>query len=210
MMMIAYSWQGAPKTHQQTWSETTVSCIQGAIPSCRVRSLIPWITSELLVPWFCFPSHAHCYCPSLTWYPVLVGELVACLVDPTGSYEYSCWPYKSCLQCPLCWDCGESSHSLWSVVGISLTLLFCQAMYPSLILIIVNEKSSIIDSFASNTVLGSDLSTKHHSAIIVFANPPTSTKGTVVDNEQSLWSRHSMVPGSPESSDSCLELGSPE
>jgi len=49
-MMITYSWQGLPKSHQKSWSEeTTVSCAKSAVPSYRVRSLLPCITSEILI-----------------------------------------------------------------------------------------------------------------------------------------------------------------
>ena len=44
----AYTWQAPLKIYQQSWSEkTTVSCTKCAVPSCRVRCLLPRITSEL-------------------------------------------------------------------------------------------------------------------------------------------------------------------
>ncbi|KAF8232235.1 hypothetical protein L208DRAFT_1397642 [Tricholoma matsutake] len=86
------------------------------------------------------------------------------------------------------------------------------AMYPALILIIVNKKHSIIDTVGFNTVLGSNLngeghatSAEHRPATIghlVFANPPTKNN---VDNEQLHLTRHSNVPdGLEKSSDSCM------
>ncbi|KAF8230508.1 hypothetical protein L208DRAFT_1400478 [Tricholoma matsutake] len=86
------------------------------------------------------------------------------------------------------------------------------AMYPALILIIVNKKHSIIDTVGFNTVLGSNLngeghatSVEHRPATIghlVFANPPTKNS---VDNGQLLLTRHSNVPdGLEKSSDSSM------
>jgi len=72
-------------------------------------------------------------------------------------------------------------------------------MYPPLVLIIVNKECSIVDTFGFST--GHANSAEHSSATIgqlVFA-----TKSTV-DNEQSLFPRHSSFPGGPGSSDSHL------
>jgi hypothetical protein len=84
-------------------------------------------------------------------------------------------------------------------------------MYPSLILIIVNQERSIVNTFGFSTVVGGNVngeghanSTEHHPTAIghlAFANPST-TKSTV-DNEQSLSSGRSAFPG-PGSSDSHL------
>jgi hypothetical protein len=70
-------------------------------------------------------------------------------------------------------------------------------MYPALILIIVNKERSIVETFGFSTVLGGNLTHEGHATAehrpatignLVFANPPT-------DNEWSLSTRHSTVPG---------------
>ncbi|KAF8240294.1 hypothetical protein L208DRAFT_811694 [Tricholoma matsutake] len=86
------------------------------------------------------------------------------------------------------------------------------AMYPALILIIVNKKHSIIETVGFNTVLGSNLngeghatSAEHRPATIghlVFANHPTENN---VDSEQLVLTRHPNVPnGLEKSSDSSM------
>ena len=85
-------------------------------------------------------------------------------------------------------------------------------MYPLLILIIVNKKHSIVNTFGfSMPVHGSNLngeghpnSAEHRSVTMprfVVANPPAGTVSTV-DNERSLSTRHSAIPanGGPGSS----------
>ena len=142
---------------------------------------------------------------------VLVGVLVVQLVKPR-------YPWSSCLLCiynfswHLQWGCGKSSTSLWSMMVFHWLNKFCQAMYPSLILLIINKERSIINTFGFSTVLETKLngeghakSTEHHRATIghlVFVNPTT----VMVDNEELFSSlpRHSTVPGGLRSSDSCL------
>ncbi|KAF8222551.1 hypothetical protein L208DRAFT_1413272 [Tricholoma matsutake] len=86
------------------------------------------------------------------------------------------------------------------------------AMYPALILIIVNKKHSIIETVSFNTVLGSNLNGEGHATSaelqpatighLVFANPPTKNN---VDSEQLPLTRHSNVPdGLKKSSDSSM------
>jgi hypothetical protein len=48
--LFGYSRQELPKSHQQSWSEElTVTCANSAFPSCRVRSLLPWIASQFFI-----------------------------------------------------------------------------------------------------------------------------------------------------------------
>ena len=83
-------------------------------------------------------------------------------------------------------------------------LKLCQAMYPSLILIIVNKERSIVNTFGfSMPALGSNLNgedhpngAEHRSATMphfAVANLPAGTMSTV-DNERSLSTRHSAIP----------------
>jgi hypothetical protein len=103
---------------------------------------------------------------------------------------------------------GQISASLPPVYGPCWPDKFFQAMYPALILIIVNRERSIVDTFGFSTVLGNNEghanSAEHRPATIghlVFANPPTKS---TVDGEQSLSPRHSTVPVGLGSGDSSL------
>lgn len=90
----------------------------------------------------------------------------------------------------------EISASLPPVYGLCWPDYFFQAMYPALILVIVNKERSIVDTFG--------FSTEHRPATIghlVFANPPTKS---IVDGEQSLSPRHPTVPVGLGSDDSSL------
>jgi len=99
---------------------------------------------------------------------------------------------------------GPAAGYAHAIVG-TLYLEFA-AMYPALILVIVNKQRSIVNTFGINTTLGSNLnveghakSTKHHPATtrdFVFASPSVNS---TVDHEQSLYSG---FPGGPRSSDS--------
>ncbi|KAF8239185.1 hypothetical protein L208DRAFT_1386430 [Tricholoma matsutake] len=91
------------------------------------------------------------------------------------------------------------------------------AMYPALILIIVNKEHSIIETVGFNTVLGSNFngeghatSAEHRPATIghlVFANTPTKNS---IDNGQLLLTRHSNVPdGLEKSRDSSMVYRNP-
>jgi hypothetical protein len=95
------------------------------------------------------------------------------------------------------------------VSGVSLTAKFCQAMYPALILVIVNKDCSIVNTFGFSTDLNIEdrtISTEQRPPSIghlVFAGLPTKS---IVDNEQSLSCspKHSTFPGRRGSSDSYL------
>ena len=103
----SYSWQGPPQDHQRSWA---VSGEKSSVPSCRIRGLLPWITSKFL---FCFNAlvkYATVGC-------VLGGMLVAWFFGPYMEY----WGY-SCKLCKIHFHC--ILHRVWSESPTSLLFVW--------------------------------------------------------------------------------------
>ena len=147
-----------------------VLCGKSSVPFCRVGGLLPYITSELLI------LFSDTYC--LTCRALLGGELGARCFEPLRGF--SCWVCKYRLHGLLPSVGGKSSTSLWSVLAFHWLDKRCQAMYPSLILIIVNKEHSIVNTFGFSTPVprsnlngeGHANGAEHRSAITVSPNPP--------------------------------------